>query len=160
MKRHIIAAVFASSFLIHPSSFSSDATFEASKEQPEKEIPIIEPTPPKEDSLDRLKKLLPKWESREKPPESAEEEAEYEVLSPVGRFLYPLKDYNWQQNVDIRIGNFTILGYRDATSDDRMLFRFLTPEEHHERRVMNSKASLISRKPLDTRPALRPASER
>lgn len=159
MKRQIPAIVFASAFLIHPSSFSDDATFKAPKEQPEKEIPIIEPTPPKEDSLDRFKKLLPKWEPREKPPESVEEEAEYEVLSPAGRLLYQLKDYNWQQNVNIRIGHFTILGYRDVTSDDRMLFRFLTPEEHHERKVMNSKASLIGRKPMDTRPPLPQARE-
>ena len=137
--------VLASSFVLLPSSFASDATIELPKD--EKQIPIIEPQPAKEDSLDRLKKLFPKKQGEQVGPTDKTEqlpEAGGEPQSILGKTIHQLKDHNWQQNVNIRIGHFTILGYRDATNaTDKMLFRFLTREEHAEKRVMNSKASLL-----------------
>lgn len=123
---------------------AEDATIQAPKD--EKQIPIIEPQPAKEDSLDRLKKLWPKresGESTEKQSQQKETEPAVEPQSPFEKVVFQLKDYNWEQNVNLHIGSFTILGYRDANSNDRMLFRFLTPQEHAEKRVMNSKASLL-----------------
>lgn len=157
MKRQsvtLIVAVFVTSFLLPPSSFGSDAAFEAPREAGEKKIPLIEPTPAKEDSLDRLKNLFERPQAPQKPPgenlKDIAAENERDMLSPVGRVVHQLRDYNWQENVNIRIGGFTILGYRDATTNDFMLFRFLTPEEHAEKRVMNSKASLLGQKPMNT----------
>lgn len=144
-------------FILAQTSFAADATFDSSKDETEKEIPIIQPAPSKDDSLNRLKKLFHRSERREtpqKPPgenlKDIAQENERDMLSPVGRVVHQLRDYNWQERVNIRIGGFTILGYRDATTNDFMLFRFLTKEEHAEKRVMNSKASLLGQKPMST----------
>ncbi len=133
--------IFTQSSVLCPQSCrGDDATIRAPRD--DKEIPIEQSQPAPEDSLDRLKTLFPKGGTG-----SAEEQAgaasTNEPRSAVGKVIYQLKDYNWEQNVNFHIGWFTILGYRDATSQDKMLFRFLTPQEHAEKRVMNSKASLL-----------------
>lgn len=137
--------LFAQSSVLGPQScFGDDATLQAPKT--EKEIPLEPSAPPREDSLDHLKRLWPKIDfSGESPKKEEKPEAEprVETESPFRKVIFQLQDYNWEQKVNLHIGRFTILGYRDANSHDKMLFRFLTPEEHAEKRVMNSKASLL-----------------
>jgi hypothetical protein len=129
--------------VILPLSFlqAEDATIQAPAS--EKEIPIEQGPPrPKTDTASPQKELG--------------EEPGMDASHPVKRVIWQLRDYNWQQNVNIRVGKFTILGYRDANSKDKMLFRFLTKEEHAEKFVMNSKASLIGRPPKRSSASLRP----
>jgi hypothetical protein len=111
-------------------SFAEDATIQSPA--PEKEVPIEQgPLRPKTEHASPQKELG--------------EEPGMDVGNPVRRVIWQLRDYNWEENVNIRVGKFTVLGYRDANSKDKMLFRFLTKEEHAEKFVMNSKASLIGR---------------
>ena len=118
-------------------------------EAPQQGITIETNVPPHEDSLDRFKKLIPKRDANTTTPTLPEDTDEPQP-SVVEKVVFELRDYNWEQNVNFHIGSFTLLGYRDANSNDRMLFRFLTPQEHAEKRVMNSKASLLGQKPMNT----------
>lgn len=111
-------------------------------EAPQREITIETNAPPREDSLDRFKKLMPKRDANATTPKLPEDMDEPQP-SVAEKVVFQLRDYNWEQNVNFHIGSFTLLGYRDANSNDRMLFRFLTTKEHAEKRVMNSKASLL-----------------
>src|ERR1043166_1215477 len=98
-----LAILTQSSVLSPQSCLAEDATVEAPKS--EKEIPLEAPSPPKQDSLDRFLKLFPKRRPGSTATTPPTEEGEpTEPQSIPGKIIFQLKDYNWEQNMNLHIG--------------------------------------------------------